>query len=98
MLPGGEAQIVERVVVDDVDVGAERRARERPLEEVVAEQRVVRHAPGERSLEGVDVVDALADVAALVEEILVDVGDGGRVRVDADVAGKNPREPRCDWR
>ena len=95
VLAGGEAQIVVRVVVDDVDVGAERRPRERPFEEVVAEQRVVRHAPGERPFEGVDVVDALADVAALVEEILIDVGDGGRVRIDADVARKDPREPRA---
>ena len=89
------AQVVVRVVVDDVDVGAQRRARERPLEEVVAEQRVVRHAAGERPLERVDVVDALADVAALVEQILVDVGHRGRVRIDADVAREDPREPRA---
>ena len=95
VLAGGEAQVVGRVVVDDVDVGAQRGAGERPLEEIVAEQRVVRHAPGERPLERVDVVDALADVAALVEEILIDVGHRGRVRIDADVAREDPREPRA---
>ena len=39
--------------------------------------------PGERGLEGVDVVDALAGVGAFAEQVLVDVGDRGRVRIDA---------------
>ena len=73
-------------------------ARERALEQVVAEQRVLGHAAGERRLERVDVVDALADVAALVEEVLIDVGHGGRVRIEADVAGEDLRERACGWR
>jgi hypothetical protein len=53
---------------------ASRRARS-ALEQVVAEQRALGHAPGERRLEGVDVVDALAGVGPFAEQILVHVGD-----------------------
>ena len=53
------------------------------LEEIVAEQRVVRNPAVERRLEGVDVVDALAGIGALAEQVLIDVGDGGGVRIDA---------------
>src|SRR5256885_16461112 len=38
-------------IFDDVDVGAERRPRERSFEQIVAEQRVVRHPSGERRSE-----------------------------------------------
>ena len=69
-------------------------ARIEPLEEIVAEQRVLGHAPGERGIERVHVVDAFADVAALVKHVLIEVGHGGRVRIDADVPGEHPREHR----
>ena len=49
----------------------------------MAQERVLGHALSERGLEGVDVVDALAGVGALAEEVLVDVRDGARVGVDA---------------
>ena len=39
--------------------------------------------PVERRLEGVDVVDALAGVGAFAEQVLVDVGDGRGVGIDA---------------
>ena len=81
-------QVVAGKIVDDFEVGAERDARKQPFEQVVAQQRVVRHAAVERALERVDVVDALADVAAFAEEVLIHVRHGGRVRVEADV----PRE------
>ena len=58
------------------------------------EQRVLRHASFERGHERVDVVEALAGEDALVEEILVDVRDGGGVRVDAGMAGVSPGEER----
>ncbi len=65
------------------------------FEEVVAEQRVLRHAAGERRLEGVDVVDALAGVGALAEQILVDVGDRRRVGIDAARRGEDALEERA---
>ena len=83
-----------RVVVDDFEVRDERAAGEEALEEVVREKRVLRNAPCERTGERVDVVEALAGVAAFREEVLIGVRDGGRVRVDAGVAGVHPREDR----
>ena len=93
-----ERQVVRRVVVDQMDVGAQSGARVRPFEQVVAQERVLGHAVLQRRLEGVDVVDALADVAAFVKEILVDVRDRRRVRIDADVPGEHLRERRTRWR
>ena len=86
MLARGVREVAGRVVVHEVDVGAQTRARVEALEQIVAEERVLGDAARERRFERVDVVDALADVAALAKEILIDVGHGGRVRVDADVA------------
>ena len=84
-----------RVVVDHLDVGDERRARVQPLEEVVREQRVLGHAPLEGGDEGVHVVEPLAGEDPLGEEVLVRVGDRGRVGVDAGVPGVEPREERA---
>ena len=81
-------------LLDDLDVGGETGARKDALEQIVAEQRGVRHAAGERGLEGVDVVDALAGIGAFAEQILVHVGDGGGVRVDAARAGEHALEQR----
>ena len=80
VLPPRVREDARRVVVHDLDVGDERRARVEPLEQIVRQQRVLRHAALERRRERVDVVEPLAGEDALVEEILVDVGDGGRVR------------------
>src|SRR5262245_5038119 len=60
-------QVVARILVDDVDVAAERGTREQSLEEVVAEETVLGNAPVERRFERVDVEDALADEVALFE-------------------------------
>ena len=76
-----------RVVVDHLEVGDEGRASVDTLEEVVRQQRILGHTAVEGRDEGVHVVETLAGVDAFVEEILVHVGDGGGVRVDARVAG-----------
>ena len=94
VLPPRVREHARRVVVHDLDVGHERRARVEALEQIVRQQRVLRHASVERRGERVDVVQSLAGEDALVEEILVDVGDGGRVRIDAGVAGVRAREER----
>ena len=60
----------------------------------MAEDAVLREPPADRLLERVDVVDPLADERAFAEHVLVDVGDGAGVRVDARLAGEQPREPR----
>ncbi len=99
--------VVGRELLEQIDVGHEAGAGVEALEEVVAQERVVRHPAGEGRLEGVHVVDALPRVRPLAEEILVDVGHGGRIRVHAARArddalvggaagpgGKRRRDPR----
>ena len=98
VLPRRERQVVRRVVVDRARCRCTARRAHRALEQVVAQERVLGHAAAERRFERVDVVDALADVAAFVKQILIDVRDGGRVRIDADVPGEHLREQRCGWR
>ena len=80
--------------LDDLDIGGETGAGEDALEQIVAEQRRVRHPAGERGLEGIDVVDALAGVGAFAEQVLVHVGDGGGIGIDAVHAGKDALEQR----
>ena len=84
-----------RVIVHDLDVGDEGGARVEPLEEVVREQGVLGHASLEGRDERVHVVEPLAGEDPLGEEVLVGVGDRGRVGVDAGVPGVEPGEQRA---
>src|SRR5688500_2541913 len=43
----------------------------------------------ERALKRVDVIEALPGEVTFAEKVLVNVGDRGRVRIDAGVAGEN---------
>ena len=94
MLARRVGEVIRREIVDELDVGAQAGPRVEPLEEIVAEERLFRHAIRERVVKRVDVVDALADVAAFVEQVLIHVGDRRGVRIDADVAGEHLRERR----
>ena len=82
------------VLVHELDVGHQRDARVEPLEQVVRQQDVLRRGVLERGHERVDVVEALAGEDAFAEQVLVGVGDRGRVGVDAGVAGIEAREQR----
>ena len=82
MLAGRRDAVVRGRALEQLDIGHQAGVREEALEEIVTQQRVLRHAPRERRLEGVHVVDPLAGVRALPEEVLVDVGHGGGIRVD----------------
>jgi hypothetical protein len=52
----------------------------------VAEDPVLGKAAVERLLEGIDIVDPFADERALPEPVLVHIGDGVGVGIDAGVA------------
>ena len=54
----------------------------------------VGHPAGKRCLEGIDLVDALAGIGAFTEQILVNVGHGRGIGVDAVHAGKDALEQR----
>ncbi len=82
---------------EQVDVGDQAGAGEHAFEQVVTQEGIVGHTAFERSLERVDVVDALARVGPLAEQVLVDVGNGGGVGIDAPGAGDHSlvnRAPR----
>ncbi len=87
--------VAGREFLDHLDIGRQPGAREDAFEQIVAEQGVRRHAAGERRLEGVDVVDALAGVGAFAEQVLVHVGGGSRVRIDAARRGEQPLVQRA---
>ena len=99
VLAGGRDEVVRRELVEQLHVGHEAGPGEHALEQVVAEHRVLGHPVDHRRAERVDVVDPLAGEAALAEQVLVDVRDGGGVRVDAGArrrrsAGRpTPRAP-----
>ncbi len=95
VLPARVDVVGRGMVFEDLDVGCESRAGETALEQVVREDRVFRDSPGERGLERVHVVNCFSGEAALAEEVLVDVGDGGRVGVDPRVAGGDLGERRA---
>jgi hypothetical protein len=94
MLTARMREYARRIVVDELDVRYECDACVETFEEIVGEQRVVGHAVAQRRHERVDVVEPLAGEDALGEQILVRVGHGGRIRIDAGVAGIEAREQR----
>jgi len=60
----------------------------------VAEDGVFREAALHGTPEGIHIVNALADEGALLEQILIDVGNRPCVGIDARFAGKQPHKPR----
>ncbi len=95
MLTARVGEDVGRVVVHQLHVGGERGPRVEPLEQVVREERVLRGATVDALPEGVDVVEPLSREDPFAEEVLVGVRDGRGVRVDAGMAGVDPREERA---
>jgi hypothetical protein len=85
VLPRGKHQVIGGIVVHEECVRAQPGAGIEPLEEVVAQQRVLGHPVGQRRLEGVHVIDPLPDVTAFVEQVLIHIRHGRRVRVDSNV-------------
>ena len=81
--------------LDDLDIRDQARPGEHALEEVVAQHGIVGHPALQGGLEGVDVVDALAGVGPLAEQILVDVGHRRRIGIDPTVGGKDALERRA---
>ncbi len=89
-LQGG--QEIGRVVLQHQDVRDQAGAAVEPLEEIVAEERVLRHAAGQAGLEGGRIVDPLAGVDADAEEVLVDVRHRPGVEVEPGLTGEQARE------
>jgi ABC-type lipoprotein export system ATPase subunit len=75
--------VVRGELLEEIHVRQQPGACEQALEEIVAEKRVLRCLSVERRLEGLDVVDPLPGVGPFFEEVLVHIGDRGRVGVHA---------------
>ena len=88
-------QHARRVVVYQLDVRHQPDARVQPFEQVVRQERVLRHRVLERLDEGIDVIQALAGEDPLGEQVLVGVGHRGGIGVDAGVAGIQAGEQRA---
>ena len=81
-----------RELLEHLDVAGQTGTGERPLEEVMTEEGVLGDPAMQGGLEGVDLVDALARVGTLTEQVLVDVADRCRVWVDAGRREEHPLE------
>ena len=86
--------VAGRIFLVQLHVAQQPGPRVTPFQQVVAEYPVLGKASLERPLEGIDVVDPLADERALAEHVLVNIGDDARIRVDAGLAPAQPRIPR----
>ena len=76
------------------DVGDEARAGKDAFQQIVAEHGAVRDLSAECRLKRVDLVDALAAIGALLEQILVDVGYRERIRIEPIGAREDALEQR----
>src|SRR5258708_8740645 len=94
MLSGGGYVVARRKLFDQFDVRNQSRTRESSFEKIVAQQRVVGNAACERRLEHVHIVNSFAAVRTFFEKILVNIGDGERVRIDSGGARKHALENR----
>ena len=70
------------IFLDHLDIRGQTGAGEHTLEQIMAQKRAVRHPARQGCLKRINVVDAFAGVGAFAEQVLIDVGHGGRVRVD----------------
>ena len=64
------------------------------FQKIVAQNPVLGEALLERALECIDLIDSLADERAFTEHVLVDIGDGACIGVDARLATVESRVPR----
>ena len=58
----------------------------------MAQERVFGDAPRQTALERIHIIDAFADVAPLAKQILVHIGDGQCVQIEAAIARKEAGE------
>ncbi len=80
----------ERVL--QLDVGHQTAAGIIPLDQIVAQDLVVRKGVADSSVEGFTIVDSLAGKAADAKKVLIGVRDRGGIRIEARGAGIEPCE------
>jgi hypothetical protein len=85
---------VRRKLLEQFDIADKSATRKAALEKIVTEDRVLRRPSSERCFESIDLVQSLAGEGAFAKEVLIDVRDLERVRVDAGMAGEELLEAR----
>ena len=75
--------VAGRIFLVQLHIAQQPRPRVAPFQKIVAEDPVLGETPVERLLERIDLIDALADERAFAEQVLVNIGDGAGIRIDA---------------
>ena len=86
--------IAGRIILDHLHVADQSAARIAAFEQVMAEDGVFRDTVLQRRLEGVDVVKPLAGESAFSQQILIGIGHGEDIRVDAAIDREDALEER----
>ncbi len=86
--------VTRRVFLVQLHIAQQTRACVTPFHKIVAEDPVLGKSSVEHPLERIHVIDPLADEGAFTEHVLVNIGDGACVRVDARLAPAQSRVPR----
>src|SRR5262245_26897222 len=94
MLAGRGDRVVRGKFIEEFDIGDQSRARKDAFEEIVTQQGILRHPPGESCLKCIDVVDPFANVGSLAKKVLVNVGDCSGIRINAARTGEDTLEKR----
>jgi hypothetical protein len=86
--------VAGRIFLVQLHIAQQPRPRVAPFQKIVAEDPVLGKRPLEGPLERIDIIDALADERAFAEQVLVNIGDGARIGIDARLASAHARIPR----
>src|SRR5882757_10246840 len=89
MLPSSGDVVARGILFDDLDVGNQPGTREGPFEKIVTQQRVLGNAVFESRLEEIHIVDSLSGVRPFAKEVLVHIGHGKGVWIQAARARKD---------
>ena len=86
--------VARRVLLIELHIAQQTGPGVTPFQQIVAENPVFGQPPGQGPFECVHFIDALADERAFAEQVLVYIGNGARIRIDAGLAGAHVRIPR----
>src|SRR5271169_3715756 len=86
--------IARRKFLHDFDGCGESSPGKYSLKQIVAQYQAFGNPAFERALEGINVVDALADIRTLLEQILINIGNGKSIWIETVGAGEGALEQR----
>jgi hypothetical protein len=91
-VPPGDVRFVGSwVLLIELYIAQQRRTGITTFYEIVAEDAIFRKTPVQRLLDGIYFVDSFANERTFTESILVNVGHGASVGIDARFAAPEPR-------